>query len=534
MKKLVAVVFLLGLLLKCQASEFNLQVTHIDSSGFPEINALIRVYSDQAFEMQPENLQIFENEQQVATLTLKPQNFDHFISLVIDRSSSIESAMNKVKAAAAGFVKSLVGEVSFSIVSFGSDIDFNHDFSRDQDSLIEAIKKIRPWGGTLLYDAIYDACEDLQAKADLNDLKTVLCITDGKDSTPSGQTQLSMHSAEETAKYAVDKSIRVVAIGLGAEIDPLFLSSIASSTGGWFLKAESADQLADLCRTMSDRIRRRRHYLIQFKTPDGKLTSNARTVTVKASLPDRQTSGSRPYHPPNSMIAAAGNQDPVARDYPLDELFEEFNISYKDQDTLLENVRIPHPEPVYGLTLASFERASSADCRILINKAREQSAKQHQSNLANQQKFIRQYLLKIDKHLQNMFKIADDTGTSQLRQAKASAFIRFLELRREELVILNQQAYEIYLVSLKASLDELEYYDKTQVMGQDTNPAFFDTNASVKATALAAVKNKFSQKLEEIRKRQAQFQNQQQLFKRAEQTPAATASDSAIPIKRVD
>ncbi len=144
MKKLVVVVFMLGLLLKCHAAEFNLQVTHIDSSGFPEIKALIRVYSDQTFELQPENLQIFENEQQVATLTLKPQNFDHFISLVIDRSSSIESAMNKVKAAAAGFVKSLVGEVSFSIVSFGSDIDFNHDFSKNQDSLIEAIKKSGP------------------------------------------------------------------------------------------------------------------------------------------------------------------------------------------------------------------------------------------------------------------------------------------------------------------------------------------------------------------------------------------------------
>ncbi|GEM_PF-3500926 len=343
-----------------------------------------------------------------------------------------------------------------------------------------------------------------------------------------------MHSSEDVTKYAVDKSIRVVAIGLGAEIDPLFLSSIASSTGGWFLKAESADQLADLCRTMSDRIRRRRHYLIHFKTPDEKLTSNARTVMVSAILPDRQTSGSRTYHPPNSLIAAAGNQNPVARDYPLDELFEEFNISNQDQDTLLENVRIPHPEPVYGLTLASFEGASSADCRILINKAREQSAKQHQSNLANQQKFIRQYLQKIDKHLQNMFKISDDTGTSQLRQAKASVFIRFLELRREELVILNQQAYEIYLVSLKASLDELEYYDKTQVMGQDTNPAFFDTNASVKATALAAVKSKFSQKLEEIRNRQTQFQNQRQFFRKAEPTPAANATDSVIPIKRVD
>ncbi len=504
MKEWQCIIFFLALFMiqaaGAFASGFSLQITHVDSSAFPEIDALIRVYKDTPFELVPEDLAVYEKDRQIATFTLQPQQFKHYISLVIDRSSSIENAMLKVKKAAAGFVKSLIGEVSFSIISFGSDIDFNHDFSRDADSLIEAIKKIRPWGGTLLYDAIFDACEDLQGKAGLNDLKTVLCITDGKDSTPSGQTQLSMRNADEVVRYAVDKSIRVVTIGLGEEIDPEFLARIASATGGWYLQAATADQLVELCKTMSDRIKRRRHYLVRFKTCDIQLTSNARPVKIQIRNDADNSAASRSYHPPNSVKAAPDDGAEITeRIFPLNDLFEALDISMEDRRLLTENIRIPHPEPVYGLTLASFERAGTADSRILINKAREDTAKQHQQNFTNQQKFVKQYMQKLDRLLQNMFKLTDASGLSNLKHAHVNSFIRFLQLRRQELELLNQQAYEMYLVSLKASIDELDYFDRTQVLGQPTNEKFFDTNASVKANAVAAVKKKHTELIEKIR-----------------------------------
>jgi hypothetical protein len=171
----------------------------------------------------------------------------------------------------------------------------------------------------------------------------------------------------------------------------------------------------------------------------------------------------------------------------------------EDRRLLTENIRIPHPEPVYGLTLASFERAGTADSRILINKAREDTAKQHQQNFTNQQKFVKQYMQKLDRLLQSMFKLSDASGLSNLKRALVNSFIKFLQLRRQELELLNQQAYEMYLVSLKASIDELDYFDRTQVLGQPTDEKFFDTNASVKANAVAAVKKKHTELIEKIR-----------------------------------
>jgi hypothetical protein len=527
MKRLFLLVLLVLFSTGVFAEEFSLQITHIDSSAFPEIEALFRLYKDSAFAISPENLEIKENENSVATFSIEQKNFNHYISLVIDRSSSIENSMLKVKKAAAGFIKSLINEVSFSIISFGSDIDFNHDFSRNQESLIDAIRKIRPWGGTLLYDAIYDACEDLQAKAGLNDLKTILCITDGKDSTPSGQTQLSMRNSDEVIKYAVDKSIRVVTIGLGEDIDPLFLADIASATGGWYLQAASADQLADLCKTMSDRIKRRRHFQVKFITPDKELTSDARNLTITAKIAGKTTRGLRSYHAPNSLVSAQKEDpDKIDTNFSLAQLFDEFSISPSDQQKLTENIRIPHPEPVYGLTSASFKQASQADCRIIINKARQEIAQKHQNNLANQQQFVRQYLQKLDHLLKEMYKIDDAAGISLLKRAKAKALVNFLLLRRKELELLEQQIYEIYLVSLKASLEELDYFDRTEVLGQKTQDKFFDINASAKATAIASVKEKFAADLtnirEELSKMLALFQEPDlQMLKTAPDKPSS-------------
>jgi hypothetical protein len=492
MKKLLLALLFLLVLPNLYADELTARITHIDSTGFPEIEALIRVYDKTVFDLNEMNLKLYEDDKLIATFTIKPQQFNHYMTLVIDRSSSIEDSMIKVKKAAAGFVKSLIEEVSFSIVSFGSDIDFNHDFSRDENSLIEALRKIRPWGGTALYDAIYDSCEDLQAKAGLNDLKTVLCITDGKDSTPSGQTQLSIKSADEVIKFAVDKSIRVITLGLGSDIDGSFLGRIASETGGWYLQTATADELAALCQTMSERLKRRKHYQLKFKTLDPSITSNARILKAVIIANDNEATSRRSYHAPNGLVA--GERKPTSEETQtsLQELLNDLEIEQQYLPSLKGNVNIPHPEPVYGLTLASFERANRAESRILINDSREQVARKHQSNLDAQQNQINQHIKVIDSFLEKSYRKVDASGLSAIERARLETFIKYLQLRREKLVLLSQQAYEIYMVNLKSSLEELNYYDRTQVMGETTSSNFFDLNAGAKAEALASVKEKYA------------------------------------------
>jgi VWFA-related protein len=487
-----------GLLLLILISNFSFakgseaQITHVDSSNFPVIEALLRVYNAESIEFKAQDIELFEDKRKIATFTLKPQDFKHYISLVIDRSSSIENAMLKVKKAAAGFIKSLVKDVSFSIISFGSDIDFNHSFSQDVDSLVAEIRKIRPWGGTLLYDAIYDACEDLQANAGLNDLKTVLCITDGKDSTPSGQDQLSARSSEQVIQYAVDKSIRVIAIGLGDEIDPDFLKEISQRTGGWFLHSATADELANLCKLMSARIKKRRHFRIAYQTPDHSLTSNARHLTVKIGLNDLVLTDKRSYHCPNSIKPAQVADEASEGEKPsLKQLLHYLKLPEKEKQAYTQTIRVPRPQPVYGLTLASFKQADRKECRALINHSREQVAAKHQNNLSRQQSFLQKWTKTIDERLNKCYLDVDKPGLSFMQRARMNLLIKFLLLRRKEVELLRQQAYESYMVALKASLEELNYFDATEVLGQPTDESFFDKNAGARAEALVTVNEKY-------------------------------------------
>jgi hypothetical protein len=333
----------------------------------------------------------------------------------------------------------------------------------------------------------------------LNDLKTILCITDGKDSTPSGQDQLSMHNDDEVIKYAADKSIRIITIGLGEDIDPGFLRRIADETEGWYLHSASADELARLCRIMSDRLKRRHHFRLRFETLHTQLTSDARKLEIQVALNKKTATAARSYHAPNSLEPGEKKEDFAADEkITLSQLFKFLDVPEQETTFFTENIRVPHPKPVYGLTAASFRQASKVECRQLINQARDQIAAKHRENLDRQNAFLKQYLQVIDKRLKQCYKDIDRKGISLTKRSRTDQLCSFLILRRKLIETLMQQAYEIYMVYLKASLEELNYFDRTEVLGQETDGKFLDKNATAKAEGIAAVKEKFSKQLENL------------------------------------
>ncbi|KAF1080309.1 MAG: hypothetical protein GQF41_3477 [Candidatus Rifleibacterium amylolyticum] len=242
------------------AKDFASEIFQVNSAGFPKIGVLLKVFSKEPTELKNDNFTISEDATGISSFELVFQKNRHYMVLVIDRSSSIEPAMPAVKQAAASFVQSMVSDVQMSVLSFGSDLDFTHDFSTDGESLVASIQKIRPWGGTTLYDALYSACEELNNKAGRSDLKTVVCLTDGRDSKPNGQTPMSTHTPAEVSKFATDKGVRLITVGLGNDIDEAILRDFATSTGGWYLQTTTPEQLAKLYEALSRRMKLERYY----------------------------------------------------------------------------------------------------------------------------------------------------------------------------------------------------------------------------------------------------------------------------------
>jgi hypothetical protein len=491
MKKLLITVLLCAATNLLGAEELTTKITHIDASGFPVIEAMLRIYSDQQPEINLPEPKILENDTEIGKFTLAPQNFSHYLVLLLDRSSSIEEAMPDVKNAAVSLVDSLAAVINISLMSFGSDIDIDHDFSQNRKSLDAAILKIRPWGGTALFDALYDSCEELNKRAGLNDLKTIICLTDGQDSTPSGQHRLSRHEPHEVTKIAVDSNIRVINLGLGNDIDIEFLSGLASATGGWYLQTATSDQLTNLCARLSRRLKLKRHYRLSYNSPLPASESPRRTLKVSISHNSMQAESTRTYHVPTQVKALAVETASEKSNLSIEELLEHFAIEETDRMLLAKRLRLPQTEPVYGLTLASFNGLSVENCRELINQAHQAVANKHQQNFNRRKSYLDEHLHCVDNLLKLFYSRAEESRVSESEQQKIARFIEFLDFRREEIELMSKQAYEEYLIDLKFSQAELEYFEKTQVGREKFSEAFFAGNLASRTLALQNIGNQF-------------------------------------------
>jgi Ca-activated chloride channel family protein len=114
-----------------------------------------------------DDFQVFENK--------KPQTIAEFtaetdlplrLGILIDTSNSIRERFKFEQEAANSFINSVVrqGHDKAMVVSFDTSAELVADLTDDTEKLQNAVRSLRPGGGTALYDAIYFACRDKLAK----------------------------------------------------------------------------------------------------------------------------------------------------------------------------------------------------------------------------------------------------------------------------------------------------------------------------------------------------------------------------------
>lgn len=497
----------LGFVATVFGKDFSSQITHVNAAGFPRIEVFLKVFNKDAQELRSDCFVITEDSKGITDFSLEFQKNRQFMVLVIDRSSSIEPAMNEVKRAAASFVNSMVGNVTMSILSFGSDMDFNHDFSVDTSSLIAAVNKIRPWGGTALYDAIYLACEELQNKAGRNDLRTVVCLTDGRDSTPNGQTPMSTHTPAEVIKFASEKNIRIITVGLGNDIDSEVLKNFAGSTGGWYLQTTTPENLLKLYGALSQRMKLERHYRLFYTTPKPDADGSRRIIEITSRLKGMQDQGKGQYTAPTRTVSISepsGSSDKKEK-MSVTRVFSDLHIDGPDSVYLTGPIIVPAATPVHGPNGASFVRVSREGCQAIIDQARIRMGEEHKQNYEMQQKYLDVYMQALDR----LQKANDERAASQNLKAFEKSRIdyrnQYLQMRREEIDIYRHKSYECYLVSFKATMDELDYFQRTRVGDEAEDNDFFNTNMASESAALRSLDDKYGRLLDQHQNRMDQY-----------------------------
>lgn len=115
-----------------------------------------------------------------------------------------------------------------------------YDFSTDKAAVKSAIDQFVnsgfDYGSTRCWDGVYDALELFQATADPDNVRVVIFLTDGNDTS-------SDHSPADCIRAAQTKGVQLYVIGCGSIYDEANLQNMASSTDGLYYRAADLSSL---------------------------------------------------------------------------------------------------------------------------------------------------------------------------------------------------------------------------------------------------------------------------------------------------
>ncbi len=135
------------------------------------------------------------------------------LAILIDTSNSVRDRFKFQQEAAIEFINSVMRpEVDKAIVvSFDTGVNLVADLTGDPEALSEAIRSLRPGGGTALYDAIFYACRDklMQDKPRHKFRRALVILSDGEDnlSRYSRDQALEMAHRADAVLYTISTNI---------------------------------------------------------------------------------------------------------------------------------------------------------------------------------------------------------------------------------------------------------------------------------------------------------------------------------------
>ena len=178
--------------------------------------------------------------------------------LAVDVSGSMKGEpFQRTKEAVSDFLDQLDREDKVGLMTFGTNVRILTVFLPGSERHIIREKLDLLWPSekwTHLCEAIYKALEWIEKKAPTS-RRAFILLTDGKD---EGSNQFK----EKSVDMARGLSVPVFAIGFGRSIDRSYLAEIARISGGRFLFAPNASNIASLYDSILEELKNQ--YLIRF------------------------------------------------------------------------------------------------------------------------------------------------------------------------------------------------------------------------------------------------------------------------------
>lgn len=226
------------------------------------------------------DFRVFENK--------KPQEIMEFTSetdlplrlaILIDTSNSIRDRFHFQQEAATNFINSVMRTQDKAvIVSFDTSAELVADLTNNTNELENAVRELRPGGGTALYDAVYFACKEklMRDQPMYKFRRAMVILSDGEDneSRYSRDQALEMAQRADTVIYTISTNITHIE----TEGDKV-MRYLAEQTGG---VAFFPFQAKDLNQSFENIANELRHQYNLFYRPEPLITDGKfHDVTIK-------------------------------------------------------------------------------------------------------------------------------------------------------------------------------------------------------------------------------------------------------------
>ena len=199
------------------------------------------------------------------------------VGIVIDASTSIRSRFQFEQQSASEFLLDVLKSRADRAFVMGFDVTptVEQDWSDNLDALQTGINRLRPGGGTAMYDAVYTACKDklLTERGPEPVRKAMILISDGDDnqSRVHPDEAIKMCERAETIIYAISTNW-TPSRGKGDKA----LADMAEATGGEVFFPPSVEEMSESFKSIEEELRSQ--YALDYTPADFKYDGAFRTI----------------------------------------------------------------------------------------------------------------------------------------------------------------------------------------------------------------------------------------------------------------
>jgi len=204
------------------------------------------------------------------------------VGILIDASTSIRQRFQFEQQAASEFLLDSIrarGDRAF-VMGFDSTPQVMADWTNNLDALQTGISKLRPGGGTALFDAVYTGCRDKLLDASRGQepvRRAMILVSDGNDNQSRAYIDdaIKMCQRAETIIYAISTNW-TPSRGKGDDV----LEKMAEATGGRAFYPPSIDEINSGFTSIEEELRSQ--YALTYTPADFKADGSFRTIYLYA------------------------------------------------------------------------------------------------------------------------------------------------------------------------------------------------------------------------------------------------------------